>query len=100
MKSTALIRVSVFLSLPALIFSITSVIITGGYLQEIKALKTANDASVVANAANVALLQEMFTAQNRAVRQAIYEQSRDLAKQIDEQAQSRKPAKKIRTSER
>ena len=100
MKSTALIRVSVFLSLPALIFSITSVIITGGYLQEIKALKAANDASVVANAANVALLQEMFTAQNRAVRQAIYEQNRDLAKQIDEQAQSRKPAKKIRTSER
>jgi hypothetical protein len=42
----------------------------------------------------------MFTAQNRAVRQAIYEQNRDLAKQIDEQAQSRKPAKKIRTSER
>ena len=60
MKPTALIRVSVFLSLPALILSITSVIITGGYLQEIKALK-------VANTANVALLQEMFTAQNRAV---------------------------------
>jgi hypothetical protein len=100
MKSTALIRISVFVSLPALILSIASVIITGGYQQEIKALKAASEDSVVTNAANLALLQEMFTAQNRAVRQAIYEQNRDLAKQIDERAPSHKRAKRIRTSER
>jgi hypothetical protein len=92
MKPTALIRTCVFLSLPALILSIASVIITGGYLQEIKALKAAN-------AANQVALQEMFTAQNRAVRQAIYEQNRDLAKQIDDQLLSHKP-KKIKSAER
>jgi len=41
----------------------------------------------------------MFTTQNRAVRQAIYEQNRDLAKQIDDQVLSHKP-KKIKSAER
>jgi hypothetical protein len=99
MKLTKLIRISIFLTLPALILSITSVIITGGYLQEIKALKAANAAHLNGLQANQDALQEMFTAQNRAVRQAIYEQNRDLAKQIDDQVMGRRP-KKIKSAER